>query len=318
MSKWNENLERMRIELRSAYKSVETEEYFDRIFTKPLGYLWAKLFMRLNWTPNMVTILSMALGFAGGWMLYPEKLSWNIAGILLVILADILDSTDGQMARLTGKSSELGRILDGLSTGAWYVAIYSALSFRLMRTSIPFTSVQWGWWIWVPVAISGLGGHFLQCLMADYYRTIHLFFLRKKETGELSRSADVKRKNAEMPRNTDAFVRLFYFGYYYYTRLQELLSPSFQRMMTGIEKKYGAEIPDEVSEDYLRASRRYVQLTNILTFNARAYTLFLLVLLNIPIWYFPIEIFLFGALLLYMLLCYRRICREMIRRYELA
>lgn len=55
---------RMRSDIRSAYKSEDTEEFFDRIFTKPLGYLWARLFMRLGWTPNMVTLLSMAIGFA--------------------------------------------------------------------------------------------------------------------------------------------------------------------------------------------------------------------------------------------------------------
>ena len=47
---------RMRSDIRSAYKSEDTEEFFDRIFTKPLGYLWARLFMRLGWTPNMVTL----------------------------------------------------------------------------------------------------------------------------------------------------------------------------------------------------------------------------------------------------------------------
>ena len=69
---------RMRSDIRSAYKSEDTEEFFDRIFTKPLGYLWARLFMRLGWTPNMVTLLSMAIGFAGGWLFYPESFTLNL------------------------------------------------------------------------------------------------------------------------------------------------------------------------------------------------------------------------------------------------
>ena len=51
----------------------------------------------------------------------------NIIAIALLCIADILDCTDGQLARLTGKKSPLGRILDGvagsyLSTLHWYIA----------------------------------------------------------------------------------------------------------------------------------------------------------------------------------------------------
>ena len=141
---------RMRSDIRSAYKSEDTEEFFDRIFTKPLGYLWARLFMRLGWTPNMVTLLSMAIGFAGGWLFYPESFTLNLIGVLLVIWANILDSTDGQLARLTGNKSTLGRILDALSTSVWYVAIDCALCLRLMSKPIPFSGGRpWGGLIWL-------------------------------------------------------------------------------------------------------------------------------------------------------------------------
>ena len=131
-------IQRMRSDIHSAYKSEDTEEFFDRIFTKPLGYLWARLFMRLGWTPNMVTLLSMGIGFVGGLLFYPERFSVNLIGVLLVVWANILDSTDGQLARLTGNKSTIGRILDALSTSVWYVAIYAALALRLMDDPIPF------------------------------------------------------------------------------------------------------------------------------------------------------------------------------------
>ena len=37
----------------------------------------------------------------------------NIAGIVLLMFANFCDSTDGQLARLTGQKTLLGRVLDG-------------------------------------------------------------------------------------------------------------------------------------------------------------------------------------------------------------
>ena len=128
----------MRRDVPASYKSLDTEEPFDKVFTKPLGYLFTRFFIHIKWTPNMVTILSMFIGVAGGIMFYPDSFAWNLTGVLLVILANILDSTDGQMARLTGQKSALGRILDGMSSTLWYIAMYCAIAAKLYNDSIPF------------------------------------------------------------------------------------------------------------------------------------------------------------------------------------
>ncbi len=308
---------RMRSDIRSAYKSEDTEEFFDRIFTKPLGYLWARLFMRLRWTPNMVTLLSMAIGFAGGWLFYPESFTLNLIGVLLVIWANILDSTDGQLARLTGNKSTLGRILDALSTGVWYVAIDCALCLRLMPKAIPFSGGRpWGGLIWLVVVICEFAGHQRQCMLADYYRNIHLFFLRNKNGSELDRSRDIARARARLPWKGARFQKLYLYFYGLYTRLQELSTPSFQRLFKAIEEN-GGEVDEAVRQDYLAQSRKYIQLTNILTFNTRAYTLFLLVLLGAPILFFPIELFVFGGLMLYMRGKYETIAENVLYAHSL-
>lgn len=308
---------RMRTDIRSAYKSEDTEEFFDRIFTKPLGYLWARLFMRLGWTPNMVTLLSMAIGFAGGWLFYPESFALNLIGVLLVIWANILDSTDGQLARLTGNKSTLGRILDALSTGVWYVAIDCALCLRLMPKAIPFSGGKpWGGLIWLVVIVCEFAGHQRQCMLADYYRNIHLFFLRNKNGSELDRSRDIARARARLPWKGARFQKLYLYFYGLYTRLQELSTPSFQRLFKAIEEN-GGEVDEAVRQDYLTQSRKYIQLTNILTFNTRAYTLFLLVLLGVPMLFFPLELFVFGGLMLYMRSKYEQIAENVLYSHKL-
>lgn len=45
----------------STYKSADTEEWFDIVFNRPIGYQWALLFRRLGVHPNTVTVFSMIL-----------------------------------------------------------------------------------------------------------------------------------------------------------------------------------------------------------------------------------------------------------------
>ncbi len=305
-------LKKMRTDIRSAYKSEDTEEFFDRIFTKPLGYLWALLFMRIGWSPNMVTILSMAIGFAGGWLFVVENVYVNLVGVLLVIWANILDSTDGQLARLTGNKSTIGRILDALSTATWYMSIYISMCIRLMSKPIPLAGgAVWGGWIFLIAVFCALFGHERQCMMADYFRNLHLFMLKGKNGSELDKSGDIARMRAKIQWRGSRFRKAFLYFYGMYTYIQEISTPDVQRMLSGLEKA-DDESADRAREDFLSQSRKYIQLTNILTFNARAYTLFACVLLNVPLLYFIIELFVFGGLMRLMMTKYRKIAVDVL------
>ncbi len=305
-------LKKMRTDIRSAYKSEDTEEFFDRIFTKPLGYLWALLFMRLGWTPNMVTILSMAIGFAGGWLFVIENIYVNLAGVLMIIWANVLDSTDGQLARLTGNKSTIGRILDALSTTTWYISIYISLCLRLMNKPIPLAGgAVWGGWIFLLAVFCALFAHERQCMMADYFRNLHLYMLKGKNGSELDKSGDIASMRAKIQWRGSRFRKVFLYFYGMYTYIQELSTPDTQRLLAGLEKA-DAESADRAREDFLSQSRKYIQLTNILTFNARAYTLFACVLLNVPLLYFAIELFVFGGLLRLMCAKYKRIAVDVL------
>ena len=44
-------------DVKSTYKSNDTEEWLDTVWTRPIGYRWALLFQRFNIHPNTVTIL---------------------------------------------------------------------------------------------------------------------------------------------------------------------------------------------------------------------------------------------------------------------
>jgi phosphatidylglycerophosphate synthase len=84
-----------------------------------------KLFLAIKITPNMITIISLALGFVCAYFYYAG--SFALAGWLLIISAT-LDILDGQLARLTGKVSKEGAFLDSCADRYSEGAIFFALS----------------------------------------------------------------------------------------------------------------------------------------------------------------------------------------------
>ena len=92
----------------ATYKSKDTEEWLDIWFTRPVGYVLAKAFGALGVHPNVITIISIILGVFAGFCWWHPALDWTILGIAMLMLANFLDSADGQLARMTGKKTLWG------------------------------------------------------------------------------------------------------------------------------------------------------------------------------------------------------------------
>src|SRR5450755_1606302 len=90
-----------------AFKAYEIEELADVYFFRPLGFIVARCAAALGVTPIQLTILSMLAGVSGGALLYGERS--GLLGFALLIIYSVFDSADGQLARLTGRVTELGR-----------------------------------------------------------------------------------------------------------------------------------------------------------------------------------------------------------------
>ena len=163
-------------------KSKDTEEFLDILFYRPIGYVMALGFKALKFTPNAVTIISIFVGAAAGYFFYYNDLSVNVIGILLLIIAEAMDSADGQLARITNTKSRIGRILDGFGGNIWFLSIYLFLGFRLMNEGM-------SGWIFLLIILCGVS-HSLQSAMADYYRNFYLLFVFGKDKSEMDNSAD--------------------------------------------------------------------------------------------------------------------------------
>lgn len=287
--------------LESTLKSMDTEEPIDIYFYRPIGYLWALLFRKLGVSPNAITVASIFIGIAAGICFYFNDLLINVIGMLLLIWANSYDSADGQLARMTGQKSQLGRILDGVCGNFWFVTIYAAICLRL--------TPEWSIWIWLFAATTGFF-HAKQTSMADYYRNIHLLFLKGKSGSELSYSPILKEEYKRLSWKKDFIYKLFEWFYLDYTVGQEALSPGFQRMMNIIREKYDGEAPEWFRSAFREKSLPLMKYTNMLSFNTRVIALFISLFINMPWLYFVFEITVLNAMLIYMIRRHERICKE--------
>ena len=317
---------------KATLKSAETEDWLDLHVIRPFCYYLAVFFNKFDIHPNTVTIWSMIVGaasaiFFGCGSLYYSGwwgLSMNIIAIVLLMIADILDCTDGQLARLSGKKSRLGRILDGVAGFAWFIPIYHLLVYRFyLHHDIEFSllgieDTQQNVIIATVIAyilgvISGVMGLAGQQRLADYYIQVHLFFLKGEKGAELDNSKRQQEIYDQMDEATPAYERYFQKTYIDYTKKQEASTPQFQRLLAKLRSKFGSldAIPLEVREEFRQYSLPVIKWNGLLTFNFRSFWLFLFCLLDVPVMYFVWEIVGMGLLYLYVKRRHEAFCRKL-------
>lgn len=151
----------------SSLKSIEVEEVFDLIIYRPLAFLFVKIIFKTNITPNQITFASMIFGiWAGVAIAFNSKLAFFTAA-LFILLYDVLDCSDGQLARLKHNGTHLGRILDGFADYIVSIAAYIGIGIGFASNSE--SPAFW----WTMTAFAGISNA-VQSGLLDYYRTKYL------------------------------------------------------------------------------------------------------------------------------------------------
>lgn len=281
-------------------KSIETENFLDRVFYRPIGYRIALVLSRTSVTPNVITIISVFIGVFAGTLFYPQNIWINILGFILLVFANILDCVDGQLARLTGIKSDVGRILDGLAGDFWFISIYLSIALRVSG------QIGESWVIWLAVSLAGMS-NLIQANISDYYKTAHLYFISQKKGAEFDTIERIKAKHAAMPKGIKRFL---YRLYLYYTIVQTLFTPQLQKMLKRITAKYGEDFPEEIRLLLRKTSLKVMPYLNIATFNGRSIALFAAVLLQNFWVYLLFEIIVLNLLLFVAINKYEGYCKK--------
>jgi archaetidylinositol phosphate synthase len=104
----------------------------ERVF-RPLAHPLVLLFARLRVPPPLVVVAAGVAGLAASIELGRGSL---LAAALLVQLKTLLDNADGQLARLTGRTSAFGRYLDSEVDLLVNAALFAALAWTTERPAL--------------------------------------------------------------------------------------------------------------------------------------------------------------------------------------
>jgi phosphatidylglycerophosphate synthase len=111
-----------------------------RRLVAPLIHSWV--------TPNHLTTLRLGVGLAAAAAFIPGSYGWSNIAALLLILSNFLDHTDGELARLSGKTSRIGHLYDLASDAVVTILLFVAIGVGVAAK--PGTDLT------VPPAILGL------------------------------------------------------------------------------------------------------------------------------------------------------------------
>jgi phosphatidylglycerophosphate synthase len=99
-------------------------------------------------TPNHLTTLRLGVGLAAAAAFVPGRYGWSNIAALLLIFSNFLDHTDGELARMSGKTSRIGHLYDLASDAAVTILLFVAIGVGV--AAAPGTDLM------VPPAILGL------------------------------------------------------------------------------------------------------------------------------------------------------------------
>ena len=183
----------MHDEYKKSLKPPETEELINQLINRPLAFLAAKVLQKLKATPNFVTLLSLLCGVSSGFIFsrgrYPD-IMW--ASLLLQFMI-IFDCADGQLARLTNRSSKLGRILDSLADLATHCSVYWGVAIGLYRhtgTALPFV-----------LALSAQISMYLHMAFFDHFKSVFITIARPDCIDQLDSLDKLKEKIEQLEMN---------------------------------------------------------------------------------------------------------------------
>lgn len=90
-----------------------------RRLVEPLKDTWVR--------PNHLTTVRLLVGFAAAAAFLPGSYGWTNAAALLLVVSNFLDHSDGELARMSGRSSRSGHIYDLASDAAVTVVVFVAI-----------------------------------------------------------------------------------------------------------------------------------------------------------------------------------------------
>lgn len=133
-----------KVPLKRPMRPRELQDSLNHYIYHPLAWQLARVLARTPITPNMVSIvgacfvIGASVAYAQTW--YPASAA---LGMLLHMTWHVVDGADGDLARMTGRSSPIGEMVDGLCDYLSHIVLYLVLGWLLHKS---MGNAAW-WWM---------------------------------------------------------------------------------------------------------------------------------------------------------------------------
>ena len=196
---------------------AEVEEFFDLFFYRPLAFFLVKIVYHTNITPNQLTLIAIFTGLVSA-TFYSFGVPYFATGALCFAAYNVIDCSDGMLARLKKNGSNAGRILDGLADYISTAAVLIGIAIGATKTSGNGT-----YW-WLMLAAAGFS-NVIQSALVDYYRNRFLdYVLQRKSTFEEGLQAFRDEYEAIKDQKGKWLDRMIIRSYFIYSDIQNRLA----------------------------------------------------------------------------------------------
>lgn len=240
----------------------------------PLARRLARLLVPTPVSPNMVSVLSAACLCAAAFCFV--GLAWpvnGLAGLCFMLLWHIVDGADGDLARMTGRASATGELVDGVCDYFGNTVMYFAFAF--------LADNLWGGWAWA-LAVAAGASHVMQTNHAETQRRLYLW---RAYGVPWLRTAQAEQD--ELFDRDSWFTRYFGFWAVGYLWLSERFTPRANPIDDALAAAAGkAEETARIRALVRRAYTPTMFLPKLLGANPKTFLIAGAILLGSPIWFF--------------------------------
>lgn len=263
----------------------ELEDTLNYFLYHPLSARLARLLQPTGITPNAVSILGMVSIWGAAACYF--FLAWPqgaIFGLALHMLWHVVDGADGDLARLTGKSSPIGELVDGVCDYAGHAPLYVALA--------AMADDQIGLWAW-PLSLLAAASHAAQTNHSETQRRSYLWWaygvpwLKTHSAGE------------DVPHRKQAFAGIVSIPARFYLWASQSMTPNAHAVDLAVAEA-AADPPRlaRIRRLVRRSARRSLKVQKALGANPRTIVLGLCMIFAGPLAYFFSQIIVFNLILL--------------------
>lgn len=268
-----------------SWRTKEIEGYSNLYLIHPLSARLTSLFARWGWHPNQVSALGLLSAFAAAVCFYHyQTLLMSILGFAFLLGWHVFDGADGQLARLTNQTSEVGKIVDGICDHAGYGMVYVSLALAIQPL--------YGPWIWVLAIAAGVS-HLIQASALEFHRDNYDCWVHSQLGKCVPALDELKKKSGESYGPFKSLSLLYLF----YVQLQYRFAEADQYVLQQEPCMRDHPNRRRLADQYKLRALSTVREWNALSANKRTLAIALCCIIKLPVLFFVYEVFLLNIVL---------------------